>query len=193
MSETIYTVHPDFIASVAADLFHKLGLVTPAMHTPGFEWLHLRLGRDDLLDAYTAPPVEPAHQGFSVIAIFVPGRGWRSTLLYGLAFCLESAVVSFNRWPQLAIIAVARRCTSSIAAIYFDEKMALETMLHSDVSQLGLRLGLKLMSSQPQNEKDYKPAADRHCLRASAHLGSFSLDTSFATSYLDASRSISAT
>jgi hypothetical protein len=39
----------------------------------------------------------------------------------GLAFGLESAVVSFNRFPQLGI-AIARRCTLSLAAAYFDDE-----------------------------------------------------------------------
>ena len=124
MSETIYTVHLDFIAAVAADLSTKLGLGAPAWESSDLDWFHLRLGTDDLPDAYRALPVEPAQQGFSVIAIFVPGEGWRFTLLYGLAFGLESAVISFNRWPQLAI-AIARRCTSSLTASYFDDEMAL--------------------------------------------------------------------
>lgn len=175
MSETIYTVHLDFIASVAANLTAKLGLTEPPMDTPGFDWLHLRLGTDDLPDAYRALPVAPSQQGYSVISIFVPGQGWRFTLLYGLAFGLESAVISFNRWPHLAI-AIARRCTCSLSAAYFDDEMALETMLSSDVSQLGLRLVLKLMGSPPQPEKGYKPSPDRHYLGASIHLGSFSLE-----------------
>lgn len=175
MSETIYTVHLDFIASVAANLTAKLGLTAPPMDTPGLDWLHLRLGTDDLPDAYRALPVAPSQQGYSVISIFVPGQGWRFTLLYGLAFGLESAVISFNRWPHLAI-AIARRCTCSLSAAYFDDEMALETMLSSDVSQLGLRLVLKLMGSPPQPEKGYKPSPDRHYLGASIHLGSFSLD-----------------
>ena len=175
LHETIYTVHLDFIDSVAADLSAKLNLAQPPATTTGFDWLNLRLGTDDLPDAYRALPVCPQHQGFSVVAVFVPGLGWRFTKLFGLAFGLESAVVSFNRWPQLAI-AISRRCVASLAAAYFDDEMCVEALLSSDTSQLGLRLVLQLMGSPPQPSKGFWPSADRHYLGASVHLGSFASD-----------------
>lgn len=113
MSETIHTVHIDFVASVLADISTRLGLSTPPFDVPGLEWLQARIGTDDLPDAYRQLPVAPSQQGFSVIAAHLPGVGWRFTLLWGLAFGLESAVVNFNRWPMLAI-AAARRCTSAL-------------------------------------------------------------------------------
>ena len=92
--------------------------------------------------------------------------------LYGLAFGLESAVVSFNRWPQLAI-AISRRCVCSLSAAYFDDEMCLEPLLFADPSQQGLRLVLRLLGSEPQKAKGFRPAADRHYLGASVHLGNF--------------------
>lgn len=67
------------------------------------DWLDLRLGTDDLPDAYRGLPVQDDHLRFSNVAVFVPGEGWRFTTMYGLAYGLESAVVSFNRFPQLGI------------------------------------------------------------------------------------------
>ena len=172
LHETIYTVHSDFIASMAADLSNKLHLLQPPMECPEVDWLSLRLGTDDLPDAYRALPVRPDHQGYSVVAVFVHGAGWRFTKLYGLAFGLESAVVSFNRWPQLAI-AISRRCVCSLSAAYFDDEMCLEPLLFADPSQQGLRLVLRLLGSEPQKAKGFRPAADRHYLGASVHLGNF--------------------
>ena len=172
LHETIYTVHLDFIASMAADLSNKLHLLQPPMECPEVDWLSLRLGTDDLPDAYRALPVRPEHQGYSVVAVFVHGAGWRFTKLYGLAFGLESAVVSFNRWPQLAI-AISRRCVCSLSAAYFDDEMCLEPLLFADPSQQGLRLVLRLLGSEPQKAKGFRPAADRHYLGASVHLGNF--------------------
>ena len=65
MSETIHTVHIDFIASVLADLSSRLGLGwNPPWDVPGLEWLQARIGTDDLPDAYRQLPVSPSQQGF---------------------------------------------------------------------------------------------------------------------------------
>ena len=83
MSETIFTVSIDMIASVAASISANLDL-NPATDTmTTFPWLNLRLGTDDLPDAYRGLPVHPDHQRFSVVAIYVPGTGWRFTVLWG--------------------------------------------------------------------------------------------------------------
>ncbi len=97
MTETIHTAHIDFVASVLADISGLLGLSSLPFDVPGLEWLHARIGTDDLPDAYRQLPVAPSQQGFSVIAVHIPGTGWRFTLLWGLAFGLESAVVNCNR------------------------------------------------------------------------------------------------
>ena len=175
MSETIHTVHIDFIASVLADLSSRLGLGTPPWEVPGLEWLQARIGTDDLPDAYRQLPVSPSQQGFSVISIHIPGVGWRFSLLWGLAFGLESAVVNFNRWPMLAI-AASRRCACSLAAAYFDDELSVELLAQHDVSGPGLRCILNLMGSPPQQSKSFRPQCDRLYLGASIHLGSFVTD-----------------
>jgi len=148
MSETIFTVSIDFVASVAASLARRL-CGQDADPCQALPWLRLRIGTDDLPDAYRGLPVLPAHQRFSVVAIFVPNVGWRFTLLWGLAFGLESAVVAFNRFPKPGI-AISRRCTLALTAAYFDDELAVETIADSDVSQAGLRLTFQLMGAPPQ-------------------------------------------
>ena len=171
MSETIFTVSIDFVAAVAASIARRLGDAQPAPDTE-LPWLRLRIGTDDLPDAYRGLPVLPAHQRFSVVAIFVPNTGWRFTLLWGLAFGLESAVVAFNRFPQLGI-AISRRCTLALTAAYFDDELAVEAVADADVSQAGLRLTFRLMGAPPQPEKGFVPTANRHYLGTSLHTGDF--------------------
>ena len=172
MTETIHTVHIDFVASVLADLSALVGLNSPPFDVPGLEWLHARIGTDDLPDAYRQLPVAPSQQGFSVIAIHIPGLGWRFTLLWGLAFGLESAVVNFNRWPMLAV-AAARRLACAVSACYFDDQLSMELLVNHNVSNPGFRCVLDLMGSPPQPSKSFSPQCDRLYLGASIHLGSF--------------------
>eukprot|EP00435_Cladocopium_sp_Y103_P010075 s1670_g2.t1 len=174
MPETIFTVSIDMIASVAAALGSALQLSPDVDTQAKFPWLSLRLGTDDLPDAYRGLPVHPDHQRFSIVAVYVPEQGWRFTILWGLAFGLESAVVSFNRFPQLGI-AIARRCTLSLAAAYFDDELAIEAVRDADCSQAGLRLVFKLMGAPPQAGKGYMPSANRHYLGTSIHTGDFTL------------------
>ena len=172
LCETITTVHLDFIACVAGQLWRALSLVPDSDGLAGdYPWLRMRLGTDDLPDAYRGLPVLPAHQPFSVVAIHTPD-GWRFTELYGLAYGLESAVVSFNRFPQLGV-AIARRCTLAVSAAYFDDELAMEFVADADCSQQGLRLTFKLMGAPPQPTKGFVPMADRHYLGASVHVGEF--------------------
>lgn len=50
--------------------------------------------------------------------------------LYGLAYGLGSAVVAFNRFPQLGV-AACRRCLYGLAAAYFDDELSLEVSQRS--------------------------------------------------------------
>ena len=68
----------------------------------------LEVGTDDLPDAYRGLPVCDQHMAFSAVAIYVPDHGWRFSPLHGLAYGLESAVVHFNRLPQLGVAAARR-------------------------------------------------------------------------------------
>ena len=129
MFETICTTSVDFIACTTSMLLEGVG--------EDREWLQVRLGTDDLPDAYRGLPVHPDHQRFSIISLFHPQRGWQFSLLFGLAFGLESAVVSFNRLPLFGI-AMARRCAMSCSASYYDDQLALEFLPGFNVSQLGV-------------------------------------------------------
>ena len=168
MQETISTVNVDFVASVARMV--NTTLETHLCEPP--EWLDLRLGTDDLPDAYRGLPVQDDHLRFSNVAVFVLDEGWRFTTMYGLAYGLESAVVSFNRFPQLGI-AIARRCALSLCAAYFDDELAVDFVHHADVSQRGLQLVFQLMGAPPQAAKSFAPGRNRHYLRSSVHVGDF--------------------
>ena len=93
MSETITTVNVDFVACLgrmlATALFDSDSL--PKDLPP---WLGLRLGTDDLPDAYRGLPVCDEHLRFSIVAVFVPESGWRFATLFGLAYGLESALIT---------------------------------------------------------------------------------------------------
>lgn len=108
-----------------------LGLSAPPADT--YPWLDLRVGTDDLPDAYRGLPVAPEQMQFSYVAIFVPAAGWRFTPMFGLAYGLESAVVNFNRFPQFGV-AMARRCCLSFCAAYFDDELSVEFLQFSDTS-----------------------------------------------------------
>ena len=169
MSETITTVNVDFVASAAR-------MVSTALfgHQPVPEeippWLGMRLGTDDLPDAYRGLPVCDDHLRFSIVAIYVPQVGWRFMTLYGLAYGLESAVIAFNRFPQLGI-AIVRRCLLGFAAAYFDDELSVEFVRDADVTQRGLQLTFNLMGAPPQPSKTFAPACNRHYLGTSVHVG----------------------
>ena len=170
MLETIFTVSVDFIACAIRDVVNLIsddGDVLPAQVD---DWLDVRIGTDDLPDAYRGHPVLQNHLKFSVVAIFVPNVGWRFVILWGLAYGLEAAVVAFNRFSTFGV-SVARRCTSSMAAAYFDDELSVEFVQGSCVSQTGLKLVFTLMGAPPQPMKSFPPAADRHYLGASVHVG----------------------
>eukprot|EP00435_Cladocopium_sp_Y103_P025373 s2946_g6.t1 len=168
--ETITTVNVDAIATFSRMVCDALELATPPEDR--FPWLDLRIGTDDLPDAYRGLPVAHDQMPYSYVAIHVPAAGWRFTPMYGLAYGLESAVVSFNRFPQLGV-AIARRCCLAFCAAYFDDELAVEFLQASDTSQLGLRLAFTAMGAAPQASKAFRPAANRHYLGTSIHVGDF--------------------
>ena len=175
LHETISTTNIDFVANVAADVLRALHLKSSPLDDPDLGWLDLRVGTDDLPDAYRALPVAPPHQAASIIAIFIPGEGWAFTLLWGLAYGLESAVVAFNRFPQLGI-AISRRMVLSMCSSYFDDELSLEMVRDHDSSQRGLQLVFTLLGAPPQPSKRFLPTANRHYLGASLHCGDFASD-----------------
>eukprot|EP00434_Breviolum_minutum_P039847 symbB.v1.2.035390.t1/scaffold4753.1/size44016/3 len=165
--ETIHTVSVDFVASVAAMLSNTLDV--PDIPS----WLVLRIGTDDLPDAYRGLPVREEHLAYSVVAVYVGSLGWRFTVLHGLAYGLESAVVAFNRFPSLGI-GIARRCALALGAAYFDDQLAMEVIADADVSQRGIQLVFQLMGAPPQPAKSFPPTANRHYLGTSVHTADFS-------------------
>ena len=172
LQETISTTTVDFVANVASDVLAAFDLQTGPLDDPLLEWMDMRIGTDDLPDAYRGLPVASCHQPASVIAIYIPEQGWAFTLLWGLAYGLESAVVSFNRFPQLGI-AASRRLVLSMCSSYFDDELSLEMVRDHDSSQCGLKLVFTLLGAPPQVAKCFRPTANRHYLGASLHCGAF--------------------
>ena len=172
LNETISTTNIDFVANVASDILQAFQLQSSPLDDLALQWLDLRVGTDDLPDAYRGLPVASHHQAASIIAVFLPGEGWAFTLLWGLAYGLESAVVSFNRFPQLGI-AGSRRLVLSMCSSYFDDELSLEMVRDHDCSQCGLQLVFALLGAAPQASKRFRPAANRHYLGASLHCGDF--------------------
>ena len=171
MNETIHVVSVEFVAAAAQQVANHL----PRHERPPQEassWLRMRLATDDLPDAYRGHPVRDDQLCFSIVAVFVEGAGWRFTILYGLAFGLESAVVNFNRFPLLAV-AVCRRCLSGMNAAYFDDELSVDFHSESAVSQLALKLVCKAFGAEPQAAKSFPPAPDRNYLGTSVHVGAF--------------------
>ena len=171
MWETILTISLDFVPAVVRQLCQRMQVTTPQQWHAECPWLDFRLGTEDLPDAYRGLPVCDRHLPFSVVAVYIPEQGWRYTILYGLAFGLESAVVSFNRLPMFGV-SVARRCLYALCACYFDDELAVECIAGSNISQRGLVASFRLLGAPPQTSKSFSPAADRHYLGASVHLGS---------------------
>ena len=175
MHETIWTINVDFIAVCLKQLSYQMGFEDPDCWAAKNPWLHFRIGTDDLPDAYRGLAVQDQHLRFSIVAVWKPEAGWRFCIMYGLAYGLESAVVAFNRLPQLGI-AAARRCVLSLSAAYFDDELSLECVRDSDVSQRGLNLIFAGLGAEPQTAKKFHPSTDRHYLGSSIHLGNVLVD-----------------
>ncbi|CAE7402748.1 unnamed protein product [Symbiodinium sp. CCMP2456] len=171
MLETIHTVSVDFVASCVRDVFRTLFPNCSDAVPPPCDWMAVRLGTDDLPDAYRGHPVDDDQLRFSVVSIWIPGSGWNFTILWGVAYGLEAAVVAFNRMPLLGI-AACRRMVSAFTAAYFDDELSLEFIRDADVSQGGLHLVFSLMGSPPQPSKRFWASADRCYLGTSVHVGS---------------------
>ena len=158
LPETISTVNVDFVAAVARMVDSAFSLRSmPPLGLP---------------DAYRGLPVCDERLCYSNVAIYMPQQGWRFTTMYGLAYGLESAVVNFNRFPQLGV-AIVRRCLLGFAAAYFDDELAVDFVRDHDVSQVGLQFTFQLLGAPPQPAKSFAPGHNRHCLGTSVHVGDF--------------------
>lgn len=169
MQETISTVNVDYIATVFQQLFLALDIASP-QDFDKYPWLDARIATDDLPDAYRGLPVCDQHQGVSVIAIWPPQGGWQFMELFGLAYGLESAVVAFNRYPQLGI-AATRRCLYGLTAAYFDDELSVECVCDRDLSQRSLQFIFTAMGAPPQPAKTFRPSQNRHYLGTAVQLG----------------------
>eukprot|EP00439_Symbiodinium_sp_Y106_P049214 s186_g6.t1 len=164
------TVSVDFIACAVRDVLNLLSADGHDLPPQVDSWLDVRVGTDDLPDAYRGHPVKQSQLNFSVVAVFVPNVGWRFVILWGLAYGLEAAVVAFNRFSTFGV-SIARRCASAMAAAYFDDELSVEFVHGSCPSQMSLKQVFHLLGAPPQPAKSFPPAADRHYLGASVHIG----------------------
>ena len=57
LHETISTTNIDFVANIASDILHGFHLCSGLHDDPDLQWLDLRVGTDDLPDAYRGLPV----------------------------------------------------------------------------------------------------------------------------------------
>ncbi len=169
MEETIHCVSVDFVAATIRSIAQELQVWDPA-DWACFPWIQPRLGTEDLPDAYRGLPVTDEHLPYSVVGIFDPAKGWCFTQLWGLAYGLESAVVSFNRVPMLGI-AATRRCLGALSASYFDDLLAVEVCATSDASRRGLLCVFSLLGASPQPAKSFIPMAYRHYLGTAVQVG----------------------
>lgn len=166
LDETITTVNVDLIAAVGKMLNVAFGDPLP-------DWLTLRLSTDDLPDAYRGLAVQPDQMRYSNIAVYIPDQGWRFVKLYGLAFGLASAVISFNRVPALGI-SMSRRCLGALSAAYFDDQLGIEAVKDCDLSRRAIQRVFKAIGAPPHPEKSFAPAPNRYYLGTSVHVGEFS-------------------
>jgi hypothetical protein len=180
MGETIYVVNVDFVPAAARTvLLAVVGkLVQQDVSAWSWEqlqphvppWLMFKMGTEDLPDAYKGSAVHDSQSQCSIVAVHVPGTGWRFVEQYGLAFGLESAVVGFNRLPSLGV-AVSRRMAFSLCAAYFDDEVVLEAVADTLLSKEGLKLVFTLMGSPPGPSKSIPAGQHRHYLGSALQLG----------------------
>ncbi|CAE7451206.1 unnamed protein product, partial [Symbiodinium sp. CCMP2456] len=149
MLETIHTVSVDFVASCVRDVFRTLFSNCSDAVPPPCDWMAVRLGTDDLPDAYRGTQSMMTN---SALAWFPYG----SQALDGCLYWASQPASAF----------------SAFTAAYFDDELSLEFIRDADVCQGGLHLVFSLMGSPPQPSKRFWASADRCYLGTSVHVGS---------------------
>jgi hypothetical protein len=120
---------PDFSAKVArafAAEFEKYGLPVPAMMG----------GTDDLANAYRHVPSRTPQ--YTVVMMPGPDGQPAYFTLPGLNFGLSSAVLQFNRFPEL-MVAVARRLLGVVCTHFYDDYAVVEPAFSAKWGQWALR------------------------------------------------------
>ena len=159
MSETIFTVSIDFVASVAASLGRRLcdHAEDPYQAIP---WLRLRIGTDDLPDAYRGLPVLPAQPAFLCGGPFLyPNVGLALYFCYGVWHsALKAPLWPSTDSPQLGIAISRRLHPRPYCKLTSMMSLPSETIADSDVSQAGLRLTFQLMGATTSTRKRLCPS-----------------------------------
>ncbi|CAK0868326.1 unnamed protein product, partial [Prorocentrum cordatum] len=124
LAETIYTIGVDTVPAMVCLLVHRARKHYPDEGLP--EWFHLRLGTDDLPDAFRGCPIHPSQQNAAVVAVWSPkGHTWMFGVMQGCPYGLESVVVTSIRFPPV-ITAAMRRMLGLMAAAYFDDNLLVD-------------------------------------------------------------------
>ena len=156
--ETIVNQHADFPAAVlqfwAQTARQLLREVQPETSPHDLfrmvPWLHIAMGTDDMWKGYRQLHACAAHAAVSVVTFVHPHTKQRVySQLYGLPFGLASAVVQFNRAPQV-LTATLRRVLFLVCGHYFDDTVQFEcsslasctkTIFVRTMSLFGVKLG----------------------------------------------------
>ena len=168
MEETIFTISADWVPEALDTFLSQWNRVRPGSEIPEFE-----LATDDLPDAYRGCPVAPDHQCVSIVAVYcTQAEAWRYTQIWGLAYGLTSAVVSFNRFPTL-LVAAARRLLGILCGAYFDDIVTTDSVLGRGSSQGQLTALMGALGSPPAKGKSFPLAQNRIFLGVSISLYRF--------------------
>ena len=122
-------------------------------------WVQLRLGCDDMTDAFRQSPVAPEHQGVNVVAFCAPSRGhWVFSEVYGLVYGMKSSVLHFNRFPALCA-ATARRMGGAATGSYVDDFTTIDFLMAGGSGQAFANLVINTNSGAlgPEKHKPTRP------------------------------------
>ena len=122
MFETIVNQRPDFLAVTSKYYFQVLTQFLNGKPLP--PWFHLVAGTEDLWKGYRQFFAILKHMRFSIVTFVTPQGVRVFVIMWGLPFGLKSAVVQFNRNPQV-VTAVARRVLLLMMGHYFDDSTML--------------------------------------------------------------------
>ena len=158
----VHTTSHDLVVAVCRRLFQGRELIARANVRHGIsspEGLQLLAGLDDETSAYRYKPTSPLDSNFLIIGLYHPlDKGPRYMELYGHPFGLSSAVLNYNRGPELQTAAM-RQLLRVPFLHYYDDGLILG-LRHEKASgqesygNLCKLLGVKLDVEKRHNMSD---------------------------------------
>lgn len=133
-------------------------------------WAEMQIMLQDMADAYRQVPGAPEHAKYMIVAVYVPGTGWRYIKMFGCPFGMASAVLNFNRLPTL-ISATLRRCFGVAAAAYFDDNCAVDVASAAGTAQNAITSVFSWTGAHLNEAKGMPPASRRVFLGLDTDLG----------------------